>query len=198
MENTNITVRITSINNPLITKIYNKSNGLRSVDISGTKNTIPYYGIISRAGSVTLIDQDGWLKAQSDNNILPDVLIDIFVDNVLQYSFSSENEISYTIQDKQVQINLIDKIQLFQKNKTSSDLLYVNTDAYSAFSETMSLFGINVKMDKNTSDYMKSIIIPQMVIETNTYWNIISNFVYGVRAIFYRLGDNYYLERMED
>lgn len=198
MDRPKMTVIVTSAKDKTIFKEFNKANGLLSLDVSGLSNTVPYYGIISRSGTLTIIDKEGWLKEQSDNNILPDVTIDIFLNGVLQYSFSSNNDISYTKQDKKVTINLSDEITALQEKSIYSDMVFSDTDGLSLFSQVMNALGLKVVMDTNTRQYLSKIVIPEIVIKKDTYWNIIQSLSYGVRGIFYKFGNNYYIKRMEE
>ncbi len=198
MDKPQLSVIITSIDNPTITKEFNKANGLLSLDISGTSNTSPYYGIISRSGTLTIIDKEGWLKEQSDNNVLPDVTISIYLNNSLQYSFKSDSDISYAIQDRKVSINLSDEIVSLQNMKTYNDIVFLDTNGLTAFSQIMTNTGLKVVMDSKTREYLNKIIIPEMIIKADTYWNIIQQFVYGIRGIFYKFGNNYYINKMEE
>lgn len=226
-----LSVKITALNlvegeTELRSKTYDKSNGLISLSVSGVSNDAPYYGIISRAGSIEIVDKpdiiendDGsttveyWLQKQSDDNILPDVNIDIFINNSLQYSFTSDNEISYTIQDRKVTIELSDEINSLQDREIGYDSVYENTNSLSILSDLTSIIGISVIADDDTTEYLKKVVIPtnilltdntfdpinpRLVIQNDTCWNIIQQFAYAVRAIFYKLGDSYHLTRMRE
>lgn len=226
-----LSVKITALNlvegeTELRSKTYDKSNGLMSLSVSGVSNDAPYYGIISRAGSIEIVDKpdiiendDGsttveyWLQKQSDDNILPDVNIDIFINNSLQYSFTSDNEISYTIQDRKVTIELSDEINSLQDREIGYDSVYENTNSLSILSDLTSIIGISVIADDDTTEYLKKVVIPtnilltdntfdpinpRLVIQNDTCWNIIQQFAYAVRAIFYKLGDSYHLTRMRE
>lgn len=226
-----LSVKITALNlvegeTALRSKTYDKSNGLMSLSVSGVSNDAPYYGIISRAGSIEIVDKpdiiendDGsttveyWLQKQSDDNILPDVNIDIFINNSLQYSFTSDNEISYTIQDRKVTIELSDEINSLQDREIGYDSVYENINALSILSDLTSMMGITVIVDDDTTEYLKKIVIPtnilltdntfnpinpRLIIQNDTCWNIIQQFAYAVRAIFYKLGDSYHLTRMRE
>ena len=204
MNKPKLSVKITSISDPTITKTYTKANGLRNLSIDGVSNTLPYYGIISRAGSVELIDmpdkenQNGWLKTQSDNNILPDVSIEVILNEIILFSFNSENDITYTIQDKKVTIELSDTIDSLQQKRYDNNLIISNTDGLVAFMEICSFLDISVKMDDYTKNYLKSIYIKEMPVVADSHWNIIEQFVYGVRAIFFKIGNSYYIKKMKE
>ena len=226
-----LSVKITALNlvegeTELRSKTYDKSNGLMALSVSGVSNDAPYYGIISRAGSIEIVDKpdiiendDGsttveyWLQKQSDDNVLPDVNIDIFINNSLQYSFTSDNEISYTIQDRKVTIELSDEINSLQDSEMGTDFVYANVNALSILSDLTSIIGISVIIDDDTVEYLKKIVVPtnilltdntfnpinpRLIIQNNTYWEIIQQFAYAVRAIFYKLGDSYHLTRMRE
>lgn len=228
-----LSVRITALNlvegeTELRSKTYDKSNGLMSLSVSGVSNDAPYYGIISRAGSIEIVDKpdiiendDGstsveyWLQKQSDDNVLPDVSIDIFINGSLQYSFTSNNEISYTIQDRKVTIELSDEINFLQDKEIGYDSVYENINALSILSDLTSMIGISVIVDDDTTEYLKKIVIPtniildqdfstfdpispRLIIQNDTCWNIMQQFAYAVRAIFYKLGDSYHLTRMRE
>lgn len=193
-----ISVKIISNNNNSIYKIYNKSNGLKGVTIEGVNRSLPSYGIISMSGSLNIIDSDGWLKTQSDNDILPDVTIDIYLDNVLQYTFIAENEFTYTRQDRFVTINLVDKVQALQNKKTSYGMIFDNTNGYVMFITLCSQLGISCVMDDSTKDFLTNLVIGKTYIESDTFWNILQEFVYGCRCIFYRKGGSYYIKKMEE
>lgn len=193
-----ISIKITSNNDSSIYKVYNKSNGLKSVTIDGINRSLPNYGIISMSGSLNIIDSDGWLKVQSDNNILPDVTIDIYLDDILQYTFMAENEFTYTKQDKFVTINLVDKIESLQNKKTEYGMIFDNTNGYVMFVNLCSQFGLSCIMDDDTKEFLGNLIIGKTYIKSDTFWNILQEFVYGCRCIFYRKGGNYYIKRMEE
>lgn len=226
-----VSVKITALNlvegeTELRSKVYDKSNGLMSLSVSGLSEDSPSYGIISRAGTIEIVDkpeiienEDGstiieyWLEKQSNDNVLPDVSIDIFINNSLQYSFTSDNEISYTIQDRKVTIELIDRINSLQDSEMGTDFVYANVNALSILSDLTSIIGISVIIDDDTAEYLKKIVVPtnilltdntfdpinpRLIIQNNTYWEIIQQFAYAVRAIFYKLGDSYYLIRMRE
>lgn len=193
-----LSVVITSLNDPTIKKEYNKANGLKNVTIDGVSDNLPYYGIISMTGSVQIIDKEGWLKTQSDNNIFPDISIDIYIDDILQFSFVSESEIEYKRLDKTVTINLIDKVQLFQDSKIGFGSIYTDTNAYVVFLNICSQIGISCVMDESTSTYLKNIKIGKMYIEDMTYWDILQQFVYACRCIFYKKNDTYWLRKLEE
>lgn len=226
-----LSVKITALNlvegeTELRSKTYDKSNGLISLSVSGVSNDAPYYGIISRAGSIEIVDKpdiiendDGsttieyWLQKQSDDNVLPDVNIDIFINNSLQYSFTSDNEISYTIQDRKVTIELSDEMNSLQDREIGYDSVYENINALSILSDLTSMMGITVIVDDDTTEYLKKIVIPtnilltdntfnpinpRLIIQNDTCWNIMQQFAYAIRAIFYKLGDSYHLTRMRE
>lgn len=227
-----LSVKITALNlvegeTELRSKTYDKSNGLMSLSVSGVSNDTPYYGIISRAGTIKIVDKpniiqndDGsstieyWLEKQSNDNVLPDVSIDIFINDSLQYSFTSDNEISYTIQDRNVTIELSDEINSLQDKKMGFNLIYKDVNALTIFSDIISIFKLNVVIDNETKKIMENIflptnmlenptgewniITPQLIIQDDTQWNIINQFVYAINAIFYKFGDSYYLKRMRE
>lgn len=231
-----LSVRITALNlvegeTELRSKTYDKTNGLMSLTVSGVSNDAPHYGIISRAGTVEIVDkpeiienEDGsssveyWLEKQSNDNVLPDVAIDIFINGSLQYSFASENEITYTIQDRRVTIELSDEIQTLQDKSLGTNLIYENVNALTIWNDLVSIMQLPVIVDKDTTEFMQNIILPTQVFLTNnetpatstpvvnakilinddTYWNIIQQFAYGINAIFYKLGETYYLKRMRE
>lgn len=226
-----LSVKITALNlvegeTELRSKTYDKSNGLMSLSVSGVSNDAPYYGIISRAGSIEIVDKpdiiendDGstsveyWLQKQSDDNVFPDVNIDIFINGSLQYSFTSDNEISYTIQDRKVTIELSDEMNSLQDREIGYDSVYENINALSILSDLTSMMGITVIVDDDTTEYLKKIVVPtnilltdntfnpinpRLIIQNDTYWEIMQQFAYAVRAIFYKLGDSYHLTRMRE
>lgn len=231
-----LSVKITALNlvegeTELRSKTYDKTNGLMSLTVSGVSNDAPHYGIISRAGTVEIVDkpeiidnEDGstnveyWLEKQSNDNVLPDVIIDIFINGSLQYSFTSENEISYTIQDRRVTIELTDEVEALQDRNLETDLIYENVNALTIWNDLVSIMQLPVIIDKNTTEYLQNVILPTNILLTNdiqhlsgynrvnakvlisadTYWNIIQQFTYGINAIFYKLGETYYLKRMRE
>lgn len=231
-----LSVRITALSlvegeTELRSKTYDKTNGLMSLTVSGVSNDAPHYGIISRAGTIEIVDkpeivdnEDGstnieyWLEEQSNDNVLPDVAIDIFINGSLQYSFTSENEISYTIQDRRVTIELTDEVEALQDRNLETDLIYENVNALTIWNDLVSIMQLPVIIDKNTTEYLQNVILPTNILLTNdiqhlsgynrvnakvlisadTYWNIIQQFTYGINAIFYKLGETYYLKRMRE
>lgn len=238
MDKPKVSVVITALNlvdgeTELRSKTYDKTNGLISLSVDGISNDAPYYGVISRAGTVIIRDKpeiiedsEGntsigyWLQKQSDDNVLPDVSIGIYIDNCLQYSFESKNEISYTIQDRQVTINLSDSIEQFQDKNIGTDQVYSNTNAVAILNNIASIVGFPIRSDKNTTNYLNKIILPTNILLTNnqypnptvfypttpitiissdtTYWDVFQQFAYAVRAIFFKLGTNYYFKRMKE
>lgn len=198
IEKPKLSVKITSIVDPTITKTYTKANGLRGLTVDGVSNNIPYYGIISRAGSVELIDEEGWLREQSDENILPEVTIDVILNDVVVFSFISENDITYTKQDNKVTIQLTDILESLQDKKYENNLIFSETDGLTAFIDICAFLNLTVNMDDYTREYLKNIYIKEMPVVADSYWNIIEQFAYGVRAIFSQIGNVYFLKRMKE
>ena len=94
-----------------------------------------------------------------------------------------------------------------------TDFIYANVNALSILSDLTSIIGISVIVDDDTTEYLKKIVVPtnilltdntfnpinpRLIIQNNTYWEIIQQFAYAVRAIFYKLGDSYHLTRMRE
>nr|DAK86199.1 MAG TPA: hypothetical protein [Caudoviricetes sp.] len=200
MNKSTVSVLVTAINQPNISKEFNKANGLVSIDINGVSNSLPYYGIISKSGTLELIDQpdleypNGWFRTLSDDNILPDVKIDIRLNGVILYSFVSQNDISIIEQDKKVRINLLDSISALQDMKLTNSIYYTNTNAYSVFIDVLSLYNISVSIDMDTKEELQRIILPKVIVSSDSIWDFIENFCNGCRAIFLKRGDLYYLK----
>lgn len=193
-----LSVVITSLNDPSITKTFTKANGLTNLSIDGISNTSPYYGIISRSGSVEIIDKDGWLKQQSDNNVFPDISIDIYIDDILQYSFISDGEIVYKRLTKTVTINLLDTINSLQNTKLEYNLIYTDTNAYQVFLNICAVANISCVVSADTKEYLTNLRISKMIVSADTIWNVINQFVYGTRSIFYKQGTQFFLKRMDE
>ena len=195
-----MSVLITAINNPNISKEFNKANGLMSIDINGVSDSLPYYGIISRGGSLEIIDQPdtenpkGWFRTLADNNILPDIKIDVMINGVILFSFTAENDISIIEQDKKVTINLLDSVSTLQDMKLSNSIYYTDTNAYSLLVDVLSLYNIFVSTDIDTKKFLQNIILPKVVVSSDTVWDFVNNFCAGCRAIFFKRGDFYYLK----
>lgn len=193
-----LSVTITSLNDETITKTYTKANGLLSVEINGTDNELPFYGIIARTGTIKIIDSEGWLKEQSSNNILPEARIEIKLNNLLLFAFNADNNISYSKLDKVVTINLIDTIQSLQDVKIEADLQYTSTSAYRVFFDMCSILGIQAIVNINTENYLKNIVIDKMLVKKDTLWNVLNQFTYATRCLFYKEGYSYILRRTEE
>lgn len=203
MNKPKLSVTITALNlvgeeTEFRTHTYTKANGLKNITIDGVSNDLPYYGIISRGGNVNIIDIDGWLKVQSDDNVFPDVSIDICMDDTLLYSFISDSEITYMRQTNMVTINLVDKIESLQNKNIEYNMIYTNNNAYNVFIDICSIIGITCVINENTKEYTQNIRIRKMFIEKGKAWDIIQEYAYGLRCIFYRQGSNYYLKRVEE
>nr|DAE27599.1 MAG TPA: hypothetical protein [virus sp. cti5L29] len=193
-----IAVTITSIDNPAITKTFNKANGLTSLSTSGLKNNPPSYDIVSKSGSVEIIDKDGWLREQSDNNIFPNVTIDIYIDEILHFSFLSDSEISYSRLDKKVHINLIDSINSLQNTKIEHNIVYTNTNAYEIFLNICSITKSRILVDVGTKVNLMAIQVPKTVVQKDTIWNVLKQFISGTRTFLDKHGEYYYLKRIEE
>lgn len=191
-----LSVKISSIANPSISKIFTKANGLRKVTIEGIKNQLPFYGIISRSGNLDIIDSEGWLKQLSDSNIMPDISIDVYVDDILHYTFISASDISYLKLTKQVKINLIDAIDSLQDKNIDFNMVFTDETLYSVFIQICSNIGIECFVDKDTTDYLGGIKVDTLFIEKGKAWNILQEFVYGARCIMYRKGSSYVLKKV--
>lgn len=198
MNKPKLSVTITSLDDNTITKTFSKANGLKSLTINGVSNELPYYGIISRTGTIEIIDDEDWFKEQSDANVLPDVGIEINVDGVMLYEFVSDNNISYSKLDKKVTINLIDTIQSLQDKRINANLQYTNTHAYDVFIDMCSILDINIIVNASTTKYLQLIIIDKMVIEKDSMWNILNQFAYATRCLLYKEGKSYILRRVEE
>lgn len=193
-----LSITITSLDDNTITKTYTKANGLTSLTINGLSNELPYYGIISRTGTVEITDNEGWLKEQSDANVLPEIGIEVKIDGITLYEFVADNNISYSKLDKRVTINLIDTIQNLQDKKIDANLQYTNTTAYNIFIDMCSILGIEATINTATTNYLKNILIDKVIIEKDYMWNILTQFVYATRCLFYREGKSYILRRVEE
>lgn len=198
-----LSVKITALNlvegeTELRSKTYDKTNGLLSLTVSGVNDDTPYYGIISRAGTIEIIDKEGWLKQQSDDNILPDISIGVYLDGVLLYNFVADSEISYRKLDKRVTINLIDRIQLLQNQNMGYGLIYNYTTWYLMFIDICSRVGISCLINNDTKQYLQELQIVETYINDDTYWNILQQFVYGCRCVLYASNEIYVLKRVDE
>ena len=191
-------VKITAIDNSEITKTYTKTNGLKAFSVSGLSNNPPYYGIISRTGELEIIDADGWFKEQSDNNILPDVNIDIYIDGVLQFSFTADSEITYKRLNNVVKIKLLDSINFLQNKTLPYSLIYTNTNALTVFLNILTVAGITCNIDDETKSFLTNIGVSKVAIEPDSFWNVIQQFVYATRCLFYKTGESYILTRVKE
>lgn len=198
MNKPKLSITITSLEDSTITKTFSKANGLLSLTINGVSNELPYYGIISRTGTIEIVDTEGWLKEQSNNNVLPEIKIEIKLNNVTLYEFIADSKISYSRLDKKVTINLIDTIQSLQDKKIDANLQYTNTNAYNIFIDMCSILGIEATINTETTNYLKNILIDKVIIEKDYMWNILTQFVYATRCLFYKEGKSYVLRRVEE
>lgn len=193
-----LSITITSLSDETITKTYTKANGLLSLTINGVSNDLPYYGIIARTGTIKIVDMEGWLKEQSDNNVLPEVRIEIKLNGLVLFVFNADNNISYSKLDKMVTINLIDTIQSLQDVALGTDLQYSSTTAYRVFFDMCSILGIQAIVNINTENYLKKIEIDKMLIKKDTLWNVLESFTFATRCLFYKEGYSYILRRTEE
>lgn len=193
-----LSVTITSLSDETITKTYTKANGLLSVEVNGVSNELPYYGIISRTGTIEIIDIDGWLKQQSDTNVLPEIGIEVKLNGVTLYEFIADNNIRFSKLDNKVTINLIDTIQSLQDKKIEANLQYVETTAYNMFVDMCLILEINAVINKETTNFLQKIKIDKVIIEKGSMWGILTQFVYATRCLFYKWGKSYILRRVEE
>ena len=191
-----MSVRISSILNPNISKTFTKANGLRNVTVEGVKNQLPFYGIISRSGSVDIIDAEGWIKEQSESNVLPDISIDVFIDDMPYYTFVSSSDISYLKQTKEVKINLIDVIDSLQDKKIDYNMIFTNESVYSVFIQICSNVGIECFIDSDTANYLADIKVDTLFIEKGRAWDILQELVYGSQCIMYGKANAYVLKKV--
>ena len=198
MNKPKLSIKISSIEDPTIFKIFTKSNGLKNVAIDGISGESPYYGIISKSGTVEIVDSDGWIKQQSDNNILPEIKIDLYVDKILHLSFISDNDIVYDKLTKKVTINLVDRITSLQNVKTKYGVLFENTTAYTIFLNICQQIGISCIMNEDTKEFLLNLKTKRLYVDINTGWNILQQFAYGSRCILYKKADVYYIKRVNE
>ena len=198
MDKPRLSVTITSLEDESITKTYSKVNGLKSLNISGVSNELPYYGIISRSGAIEIIDDEGWLKEQSDNNVLPEVKIIVSIDDVPRYEFVADSNIKFLMLDKKVSINLIDSIESLQDRSIAGDWQYKDTTALGILNDMSLFLGIEFSMNTETLNYLNAIKIGRVLVKKNKIWNILTEFLYGAQCVLYKEFGIYTIRRVRE
>lgn len=196
-----LSIRITGIynnvgeNNEGVT--FNKSNGLKSLSIEWGQESSPYYGIVSKAGELHIIDEQNEIRKMSDNNILPDINVDIYLDEIVIASFIASNDISYNKLTKEVVINLTDRIEDLQDRAIKFEQYYENTNMYNVVMQIFKMLNVSVSIDSGTINFLKDIkVTTPIIVPSGTAWDIIDNLCKGTKCWFHRESSGYILEKV--
>lgn len=196
-----LSVRITGIyddigeNNEGV--VFDKSNGLTFVSIEWGQEQSPYYGIISKSGELHIIDGEDKIKKMSDDNILPDINVDIYIDGIVVASFIASNDISYSKLTKEVTINLTDRIEDLQDRAIKFEQFYENSDMYTIADKIFKMLDISVSIDSGTINFLRDIkVTTPIVVPSGTAWDIIDNLAKGTKCWFHRENSGYILEKV--
>lgn len=179
----NSQVKIGSLTS-IVNLMFGRNNGLTQVSTEGVSDSLPYYGIISYSGSVSIIDKDEMLQLFNDLGLLYDVAVNIYKNNTLCYTFYSNNEIEINNVTKEFTINLIDNIESLQDYKTTFPLYFPNMSGYQLFQELCSKFGYPVILAQDVYQLLQNIYIENVLIESDSWWNIWQSFCIGTKSIF--------------
>ena len=171
--------------------IFNRINGLNYVNISSTDEQSPHYGIISYSGEVEVNDRYGILKILSDLELLPNIVINIYIQNNKKYTFVSNNEVTYSDKDAIVYIELLDEIQFLQSLKNNK-LYFSNMNAFQLFNNLASLFPYQVSISDEVSKRISNINILKIVFDSDNWWNVWNSFCIGTKTFFYKDANNIY------
>lgn len=193
----NITIQFLELNKPNVQLrigglstdvncVFNRGNGLNSVTFTSVDESVPYYGIVSYSGSLEINDKEGILKSLSDFGLLPNIQINVYINNIKVKTFTANNDISYSDKDALVSIELLDEIQFLQQINTGIDLYYKDLNAVSLFNSLAAKFPYQITLTSSANSKLLKINISQIFIEKNTWWEVWNSFCSGTKTLLYK------------
>ena len=166
--------------------VFNRGNGLNSVTFASVDESVPYYGVVSYSGSLEINDREGILKSLSDFGLLPNIQINVYINNIKVKTFTANNDISYSDKDALVSIELLDEIQFLQQINTGIDLYYKDLNAVRLFNNLAAKFPYQITLTSSASSKLLKINISQIFIEKNTWWEVWNSFCSGTKTLLYK------------
>lgn len=166
--------------------VFNRGNGLNSVTFASVDESVPYYGVVSYSGSLEINDREGLLKLLSDLGFLPNIQINVYINNIKVKTFTANNDISYSDKDALVSIELLDEIQFLQQINTGIDLYYKDLNAVSLFNSLAAKFPYQITLTSSANSKLLKINISQIFIEKNTWWEVWNSFCSGTKTLLYK------------
>lgn len=166
--------------------VFNRGNGLNSVTFTSVDESVPYYGVVSYSGSLEINDREGILKSLSDFGLLPNIQINVYINNIKVKTFTANNDISYSDKDALVSIELLDEIQFLQQINTGIDLYYKDLNAVSLFNSLAAKFPYQITLTSSANSKLLKINISQIFIEKNTWWEVWNSFCSGTKTLLYK------------
>lgn len=172
--------------------VFTRINGLNSVAVASVDETPPYYGIISYSGEIEINDRFGILKILSEKNLLPNMTINIYIQDIKRYTFTSNSNVNYIDKEAFIKIELLDEIQFLQSIKMTDKIYLQNINALELFNNLASKFPYQVTALDDVSKRLPDIKISKINIDNNDWWTIWESFCTGTRTIFYKDANNIY------
>lgn len=166
--------------------VFNRGNGLNSVTFTSVDESVPYYGVVSYSGSLEINDREGILKSLSDFGLLPNIQINVYINNIKVKTFTANNDISYSDKDALVSIELLDEIQFLQQINTGIDLYYKDLNAVRLFNNLAAKFPYQITLTSSANSKLLKINISQIFIEKNTWWEVWNSFCSGTKTLLYK------------
>lgn len=166
--------------------VFDRGNGLNSVTFASIDENVPYYGVVSYSGNLEINDREGRLKLLSDLGFLPNIQINVYINNIKVKTFTANNDISYSDKDALVSIELLDEIQFLQQINTGIDLYYKDLNAVSLFNSLAAKFPYQITLTNSANSKLLKINISQIFIEKNTWWEVWNSFCVGTKTLLYK------------
>lgn len=193
----NLVIQFTELNKPNaqlriggvstdVNCVFNRGNGLNSVTFTSVDESVPYYGVVSYSGSLEINDREGILKSLSDFGLLPNIQINVYINNIKVKTFTANNDISYSDKEALVSIELLDEIQFLQQINTGIDLYYKDLNAVSLFNSLAAKFPYQITLTSSANSKLLKINISQIFIEKNTWWEVWNSFCSGTKTLLYK------------
>ena len=138
-------------------------------------------------------DANDILLTFSNANLLPNINIDIYINNNQQFRFATKNELSLDENTKEVNIELIDDIETLQSNNTTKDMYFSNMTGFQLFNALANRFGKPIALSEKINQILRNIQIGKIVILKGSWWSIWEEFCVGIKARLMKDSSNNYI-----
>lgn len=195
LKDSNVPVMINSISFTMYGVVsYTKNSGLLSLTRGSqltADNVIPQFSIISQYGSIKLLDyNDVIYDLIKQNKLNKELVIKIYNNNIIIGTYESSKEWDYNVYNKEVNIDLQDKLLNLQEKTIEKKDIEYNSTAWQIYNYLKTqTTGFTWELDTELIDYLQTVTVPYFYLDGDTIWNQWNKFLQLTQCVMYSLPD---------